>query len=255
MFLLNVSDFVEFLSAKDHSLKEILSHMTLRVFSPLNASATFLCELNDENLIECLGVHGVGKDLTDQFPIVFSFNEPLPISDAMRSRKVVWIHDYPTWPEEYPSLRNLPVVKGAKTFISVPIEKSGTPAAAIGIFCNSDIIPDPEIETFLKAIANVLSLHVFRGFDVYQNRGGKDLKSKVPPLASPSAWTKLTERQMLILRMMSEGRTNLAISELLGYSESTVRQETIKIFAALQCNGREEASRIYREKLEEISVV
>jgi DNA-binding CsgD family transcriptional regulator len=54
--------------------------------------------------------------------------------------------------------------------------------------------------------------------------------------------------------MMSEGRTNLVISELLGYSESTVRQETIKIFAILVCHGREEASKIYREKFANLSL-
>jgi hypothetical protein len=58
----------------------------------------------------------------------------------------------------------------------------------------------------------------------------------------------LTERQKLILRMISEGRTNLNIGELLGYSESTIRQETIKIYSVLNCHGREEASKIYKEK-------
>ena len=48
--------------------------------------------------------------------------------------------------------------------------------------------------------------------------------------------------------MMSERRTNTNIGELLGYSESTIRQETIRIFALLNCRGREEASEIYRDK-------
>jgi DNA-binding CsgD family transcriptional regulator len=54
---------------------------------------------------------------------------------------------------------------------------------------------------------------------------------------------------LLILKLISENRTNILISELLGYSESTIRQETIKIYAKLGCNGREEASRIYKESL------
>lgn len=58
----------------------------------------------------------------------------------------------------------------------------------------------------------------------------------------------LTERQQIILRLISENRTNLAISEILGYSESTIRQETISIFANLNCAGRKEASKIYRKK-------
>jgi DNA-binding NarL/FixJ family response regulator len=68
----------------------------------------------------------------------------------------------------------------------------------------------------------------------------------------------LTQRQDLILRMISEGRTNLAISEILKYSESTIRQETIKIFSKLGCDGRTEATEIYNsqenEKIHSISV-
>jgi DNA-binding CsgD family transcriptional regulator len=56
---------------------------------------------------------------------------------------------------------------------------------------------------------------------------------------------------MLILKLISENRTNVMISERLGYSESTIRQETIKIYAKLGCNGREEAADIYRESLKE----
>jgi DNA-binding NarL/FixJ family response regulator len=46
--------------------------------------------------------------------------------------------------------------------------------------------------------------------------------------------------------MISEGRTNLAIGEMLKYSESTIRQETIKIFSKLGCDGRVEASNLYK---------
>jgi DNA-binding NarL/FixJ family response regulator len=61
--------------------------------------------------------------------------------------------------------------------------------------------------------------------------------------------SELTERQLVILQLISEDRTNTSISELLGYSESTIRQETIKIFAKLQCSGRHEAAQIYREQI------
>ena len=55
----------------------------------------------------------------------------------------------------------------------------------------------------------------------------------------------LTDRQMLILKMISEGRTNATIADVLGYSESLIRQETIKIYAKLHCSGRSEAALIY----------
>ena len=249
MFVDDIGEFVEFLSIKDHSLKEILAQITLRVLAPLNASASFICEINDEHLIETLGVYGVGKGLKDKYPDLYSFNEKLPIPDAIRNRKVVWINGLPSWPDKYPSLKDKPAVDNAKTYICFPIEKSGTPVAAFGIFCNSEIEPSAEIEAFLKAIGYVLSLHLYRSKDSTSNIINLVNQTRVKPAVAIES-NVITDRQLLILKMMSEGRTNIVISELLVYSESTVRQETIKIFAKLGCSGREEASIIYREKLE-----
>jgi DNA-binding NarL/FixJ family response regulator len=41
---------------------------------------------------------------------------------------------------------------------------------------------------------------------------------------------------------------NFAIGDLLKYSESTIRQETIKIFSKLDCHGRDEASQLYKDQ-------
>lgn len=51
----------------------------------------------------------------------------------------------------------------------------------------------------------------------------------------------LTTRQVKILGFMSDGMTNAEISSQVLLSESTVRQETIKIYRALQVAGRQEA--------------
>ena len=58
--------------------------------------------------------------------------------------------------------------------------------------------------------------------------------------------SRMTDRQELILKMISEGRTNGDIADVLGYSESLIRQETIRIYALLGCSGRSEAASIYR---------
>jgi DNA-binding CsgD family transcriptional regulator len=247
MFLNEVSDFCEFLATKIHTIEEILSHITLRVFSRLNASTTFICELNSQNLVESLGVFGLGKGLEDKYPNLYSFNEPLPVPDAMRKRKVLWINTLPKWPDEYPGLKDAPDVKGARTFICFPIEKSGTPVGAFGLFCNTKINYDSDTEIFLKAIGNVLALHLYREPRISDEKNKFDSNLKATKSNSVPVNIELSERQNLILRLISEGRTNIVIGELLGYSESTVRQETIKIFAKLKCNGREEASTIYRE--------
>lgn len=52
---------------------------------------------------------------------------------------------------------------------------------------------------------------------------------------------KLTVRQIKILKHASEGLTNAAIGRLVSVSESTVRQETIRIYRTLGASGRLEA--------------
>lgn len=55
-----------------------------------------------------------------------------------------------------------------------------------------------------------------------------------------------TQRQLVIMQLISEERTNKNISESLGYSESTIRQEIIKIFAKIGCTNRNQVAEIYR---------
>ncbi|MEY4206763.1 MAG: Bacterial regulatory protein luxR family, partial [Actinomycetota bacterium] len=57
----------------------------------------------------------------------------------------------------------------------------------------------------------------------------------------------LSERQMLILKLISEGRTNADIAEIIGYSESLIRQETIRIYSLLGCSGRNEATNLFHQ--------
>ena len=50
----------------------------------------------------------------------------------------------------------------------------------------------------------------------------------------------LTARQGEIVRLIKDGKTNSAIAEELGYSESLIRQETIVIYRKLGISGRKE---------------
>jgi len=65
------------------------------------------------------------------------------------------------------------------------------------------------------------------------------------PVASPVSdeisVQELTTRQVTILQYVADGLTNAEISKHVLLSESTVRQETIRIFRILKCHTRSEA--------------
>lgn len=76
---------------------------------------------------------------------------------------------------------------------------------------------------------------------LYLNTKGRTLQllnDARKPTKDEVAGVKLTERQELILVLIEDGHTNLAIAEKLGYSESLIRQESIAIYRKLGILGR-----------------
>ena len=246
-YLNGVSEFISFLSVDELTLDEILRHLVLVVLSPLNAEAISIRQLNSGNQVVRVGTWGMPLEMVQPQHGVYNLNEKYPSTDTLLHRRSTWINTLPDFGDDYPLLKEFPYTTGAKSFICIPIEKAGTPVAALGFFSRDAIQPNAEIESFLTAVGSVFSMYMFsqdsKSNELLRIRGNHT------PSNVGSTANELTERQLVILHLISEDRTNLAISELLGYSESTIRQETIKIFAKLGCTGRKEATLIYKEQV------
>jgi DNA-binding CsgD family transcriptional regulator len=246
-YLKHVTEFITFLSGKELTLEEILRHLVLVILSPLNAEAILIRQLNSENQAVLVETWGISLEIRQQYPVAYNLNDRYPTTDTLRNRATTFVNTLPDWGEDYPMLKNLQYTTGAKSYICIPIERTGTPVAALGVFSRDVISPNVEIEAFLKAVGSVFSMYMFRQDS--KTDGAMIVQEKYMPTHVESNDNKLTERQQVILRLISEDQTNLTISELLGYSESTIRQETIKIFAKLQCDGRNEAAKIFKEMM------
>ena len=214
MFINSVSEFARFLCDDEHSLEEVLAHIVTNTCQPLQATSAFISELQSDGMVSYVGQFGVPVVTAKTYPLRFSLKDKYPITDAINERSTVWINTLPMWPDEYELLRNLPYTYGEKSFICFPIEKRGTPVSVFGIFCNPVIQPDAEIDAFLKSIGNMLSLYVYRYLDLEPSKRGNRFKHTIETNGISHA--KLTERQRIILRMMSECRTNTGIGETLG---------------------------------------
>ena len=100
-----------------------------------------------------------------------------------------------------------------------------------------------ELVSKTTALAAALDLYfsllsVFKGATVKQ----KDVREENLSGQDPSDPSALTPRQMKILTAMVEAKTNHEIAEELGFSISTVRQETMKIYKALGVMDRRAAA-------------
>jgi len=85
-------------------------------------------------------------------------------------------------------------------------------------------------------------------FEALENSQGSNLRINHRKNGEHSLeGSALTSRQQVILQHMAEGKTNSAIARLIGFSESTVRQETIEIFRKVGVNDRRSAVTRARE--------
>jgi DNA-binding CsgD family transcriptional regulator len=93
-----------------------------------------------------------------------------------------------------------------------------------------------KIEDFCVPISLYLS---------FQNRSiGSSIQGKISSIDSQDSGTsQLTARQLSILRGMVEGKTNHELATELGFSVSTVRHETRRIYQALAVSDRKEAAK------------
>ena len=253
-YLDKISEFSTFLSARDHSLKEILDHLLRVVLVPIKSESIFFIQTNDFNEFLVTGSSGISKEAELELNSDFSLHDEYPVSYAIRQGKIVWIDGSEASHKKYPLLANFPLIVGDKTLICVPIFLTGTPVAAMSIFSEHGKEEDAEVKSFLSAVGHIFSMYFYRNV-LSSPDEDDDIHVKNPAEKSkPGAGDlTLTERQLVILRLISEERTNQSISHFLGYSQSTIRQEIMRIFAKLGCNHRAEAAAIYKSYSEKVS--
>lgn len=114
---------------------------------------------------------------------------------------------------------------------AIPILKSDLPMGS-AMFCQREQVKEFPREANL-AMGQVLGLWLqSTGLTNGFNGGVKNHE------ASPD---ELTERQLKILELMAFGKTNAQIAQDLILSESSIRQETVKIYRAIGVGSRAEA--------------
>ena len=231
-----IATLVSHLANEDLTEDLICEFLATNTLTFLNVNHVWISEVTNRKTVRARASFGVDQKLFSKWQ-EFPLEWKLPVTDALTEKRLVWIDSLPQWPDEYPLLHGVSYSTDVKTQIVVPILRFNAPVACIGIVSDKQITPDDELGIFFQTIANLISLHLFR-----QARDRKKLES-------PNV-TSLTDRQVQILAHIAEKRTNIEIADIMGYSESTIRQETIRIFEKLQVNGRNEARKYFLENKE-----
>ena len=252
-FLLKISEFIEFVGLRNHRNIDVLRFLTMTTLNEMNATCVLVSELEENGKVRISGLFGHKAEAFAHFPELESLHDQMPIAEVLRLRRMVWINTLPVWPEEYPTLKDLKLPADEKTAISFPIDKFGTPVGSMTILSSAVIQPNVEIQAFLRAIGSVYSLYLFKDDleDRIREAAESIVNNRIKGPINGEKSGHISDRQLVILKLISQGLTNIEISELIGYSDSTVRQESVRIFALLGCTNRRDAGRIYNEKYKE----
>lgn len=122
--------------------------------------------------------------------------------------------------------------------VCLPVEVAGVVTGALQLSFAKEIPITSMNRDDTKLLANLVGLFM----DTKGVTFGQRTTTPTPvPAPDEIAVQELTTRQVQILHFVADGLTNAEISKLVLLSESTVRQETIRIFRILKCHTRSEA--------------
>jgi len=248
MLYRQLAEVSTYVTDPSHKFSDVLQMLCIKALSPFQTDALLYTEIDQNG--HAIPHTSFGIEITDkngERP-TFTISERTPFTDAIRENRIIWIDSLPTWPKQYTRMTNLQLPKNLKTIICCPIDVDGLPIGSLTAFSHAKLEFEEATAQYLEAISLILSNAIYNQSQSRRksSRDREDSNRSETFTFDPSEYEKpLTERQNLILKLIAEGRTNAAIADVLGYSESLIRQETIKIYAKLGCSGRNEAAQIY----------
>ena len=243
-YLDRCAEFADYLASSDHELLSKLIHLSRVVFKPLKVNQVAFVQLIENDNMQVVARFGMSDaELATQNNIV-NLSMGYPVSVSVRENRIVWINSLPDWGSEFSILKNFKVNLEDKLYFCLPVLQNEIPSSVLTFRCDINMELDSDTEAFLLVISSIFSLYHYRKITVSPDEPHLHLDLENENLTLVDH--ELTERQRVILRLISEERTNKSISELLGYSESTIRQEIMRIYYKLGCSHRSEAATIYK---------
>jgi DNA-binding CsgD family transcriptional regulator len=148
-----------------------------------------------------------------------------PIATAARTQKIVWAH-IDTVIQEFPDFIHFDSETPWKSSVTLPIGLK----YVYGLSFPSDVTAFDNINNYFESIRSIIMIY----------ESALDLKGVINSrrVIEESEVQPLSERQNKILDLLKTGRTNKEIAEVIGYSESLVRHETMIIYKKLRVEGR-----------------
>lgn len=211
--------------------------MALNVLRDFGVIATYVARLDSDNRISMIGSFGYSQQRVENTgrPSIW---EDMSITETIRSGE---ISVYRTWGEyisRFPDKAHL--ASPGQSFVCLPLSYRGARSGGFGITFSAPLeemgLNDRIWEVFSAAGEVFLS-----------KSWSEELERNPIPLDEYGedalfAIGSLSEREKEVLVLIAEGLTNQNIATRLKFSESTIKQDTIRIFKVLGVKSRDEAA-------------
>lgn len=229
MFYRDLADVASQLNGEDLDIDGILQAFCMRKFADRRFFASFFLGIEQDGRLRVRGFFGAKpEEIGVEDDASISIFDDHPAAESIRRDSMVCAEG-----------SRATKGKDRHTVIAWPVESNARILGSLVAISDSRCEDSGESRECLEALILLVNTTLARKLE---NGRTKQLNR---PIKTPVGHDSLTERQEVILKLISEGRTNGDIAEILGYSESLIRQETIRIYAILKCNGRQEAAQIY----------
>ena len=255
-------DIVRFLMTRP-TCDQISQHLVLNLLNAHRPRAAVISLFGVDGSLHAVGSFGMNAAAMEAFKTL-SLWDSSPMSDAVRSGNPVILETPADVEERYPWLGSAetPYEPMAVWPLSLPSQRVG--AVQLTFTEPTDV---EALRADVTGVSAVLALYLslltsvaaspdkaIAGLEREDRNGGFPVASLslvegVGADDSQHSHRKpapgvLSERQMRILGLMAKGLTNSQISKRVGFSESTVRQETMAIYRYFGVGGRREAVRL-----------
>ena len=227
--LTHIEQLANYLTSSIRSTQEISRYLvenTLRSFGIVHC---FFWRVDADKKMRFVSGHSKEAPSSEDFQPI-NLESKLPVTDCIKSGEIIWISNRDQLYKNYSEMDKYPLPAKYKTFVSVPLKYEGYPIASWGLTCEENIDPNPILISYLNTVSGMAGLYA------------KDLPEFKSARKDGVSRRVLSRRQNNILNLVKEKLTNQEIGVELGFSESTIRQETMKIYKILNVKNRREAA-------------
>ena len=236
MYMDRISELTTYLSKPNRSNADLCRFVTLNTLQKCQPNSLFLGELGEHGEINVIGSFGI--DQINLLPLgQVDTSQKYPLVDAFRQNSCVKVTGAKEIIQTYPLLSAANLPSSAKTVLAWPLTPVEVGKFGAVVILEKDVEITPEVSSFLFAIGGILSLHLIRLATDFER---EEIKSEKK---NRSDQLRLSERENVIIEKIILGMSNSQIARDLGFSESLIRQETVKIYQILNVAGRKELIR------------